>query len=91
MTQINLSMTQTHRHGEQICDCQGRDGQRSEGLGVCDQQMQTMMYRMDKQGPTTYTGSYIHCPVINIMEKNMKKKICITEPLCYTKEINTTL
>ena len=53
--------------------------------------MQTMMYRMDKQGPTTYTGSYIHCPVINIMEKNMKKKICITEPLCYTKEINTTL
>ena len=26
-----------------------------------------------------------------IMEENMKKNICITEPFCFTAEINTTL
>ena len=36
--------------------------------------MQTMMYRMDKQGPTTYTGSYIHCPVINHNGKEYEKE-----------------
>ena len=39
------------------------------------------------------TGNYIHYPVINQMEKNMKKNmyICITKSLCCTAEINTTL
>ena len=38
------------------------------------------------------TGNYIQYPVINYMEKNMGNVyICITESLCYTVEINTTL
>ena len=44
---------QTHRHREQTCGFQGGRGQGREDLGVWDQQMQTIMYRMDKQqGPT---------------------------------------
>ena len=52
---MNLSMKQkqTHRHREQTCDCQGGGWLGREGLGVQDQQMQTIIYRMDKQqGPT---------------------------------------
>ena len=50
---MNLSMKQkqTHRHREQTCGCQGG----RDGLGVWDEQMQTNIYRMDKQqGPTVY-------------------------------------
>ena len=39
------------------------------------------------------TGNYIHIPVINHDGQEYKKNvyICITESLCYTAEINTTL
>ena len=37
------------------------------------------------------TGNYIKDPVINHNEKNIEKYICITESLCCTAEINTTL
>ena len=54
MTHMNLStkQKQTHRHREQPCGCQ--DGVvRRDGLGILGQQMQTIIYRMDKQqGPT---------------------------------------
>ena len=49
---MNLSMKQkqAHRHREQTCGCQS--GGRDE-LGFWDQQMQTTIYRMDKQqGPS---------------------------------------
>ena len=37
----------------QTCGCQGGGGWRKEGLGVWDYQIQTIIYRMDKQqGPT---------------------------------------
>ena len=36
-------------------------------------------------------GNYIQNPVIKHNEKNMKKNINITESLCCTPEINTTL
>ena len=52
---MNLSMKQkqTHRHREQTCGCQGGEGWEREELGVWDKQMQTIIYRMDKQkGPT---------------------------------------
>ena len=43
---------QTHRHREQTRGGQGGAWGR-DGLGVFDQQMQTIKYRMDKQpGPT---------------------------------------
>ena len=40
------------------------------------------------------TGNYIQYPVINQNGKEYEKEcvyICITEPLCCTAEINTTL
>ena len=48
---MNLSMKQrqTHGHREQTCGCQGGGGWERNGLGVWDQQMQTGIYRMDKQ------------------------------------------
>ena len=48
---ISTEQKQTHRYREQTCGCQGEWGR--EGLGVWDQQMQTIIYRMNKQqGPT---------------------------------------
>ena len=54
MTQMNLPMKQkqTYRHTEQTCDCQGGGEWGWDGLGVWNWQMQTIIYRMDKQGPT---------------------------------------
>ena len=52
---MNLSMKQKQNQGhrEQIGGCQGGSGWETDGLGVWDQQMQTGIYRMDKQqGPT---------------------------------------
>ena len=53
---MNLFMKQkqTQRHGEQTCGCQGGGGWGRDGLEVWDQQMQTIIYRMDKQGPTVH-------------------------------------
>ena len=47
---------ETHRHREQTCGCRrggGGGGGRREGGGVWGQQMQAIIYRLDKQqGPT---------------------------------------
>ena len=47
---MNLSPKQkpSHKHREQTSGCQGGAG---NGMGVWDQQMQTTVYRMDKQAP----------------------------------------
>ena len=51
MAQMNLSIKdKTHR--EQTCGCQGGRGEGEEQLGVWGWQMQTITFRMDKQGPT---------------------------------------
>ena len=58
MTQRNLSMKQkqTHRHRDQISDCQhGEWGWRAgrDGLGIWGWWMLNITFRMDKQqGPT---------------------------------------
>ena len=41
---------QSHRHIGQTCGCLGEVGE----MGVWDQQMQTSIYRMDKQSPTMF-------------------------------------
>ena len=54
LIQMNLytKQKQTHRHREQTYGCQGGGVWGREGLGVWDQQMQTTIYRMEKQqGP----------------------------------------
>ena len=77
---MNLSMKQkqTHRQKEQTCGCQGWG---KDGMGVWDYTgwiNKILLYS---------TGNYIQYPVINIMEKNMKKNVS----LCCTAEINTIL
>ena len=54
MTQMNLSMKEKQKQGhrEQTGGCQGGGGWERDVLGVWDQQIQTIIYRMDKQGPT---------------------------------------
>ena len=50
--QMNLStkQKQTHGHREQTCSVTKVEGKQGRvGLGVWDRQMQTIMYRMDKQ------------------------------------------
>ena len=52
---MNLStkQKQTHRHREQTCGYQGGGEWERDGLGVWDQQMQTIIHKMEKQqGPT---------------------------------------
>ena len=55
MAQVNLStkQKQTHRHRDQTCGCQGGGRRDRDGLGLWGWQMQTIIFRMDKQqGPT---------------------------------------
>ena len=44
---------------------------------------------MENRVPLHSTGNYIKYPGINIMEKNIKKNVYITESLRCTAEINT--
>ena len=76
---MNLSMKQKQTHGyrEQTCGCQRGGDPGREGLGVWDQQMQTLTARRDKQqGPTVQHSELysISCKK-TIMEKNMKKNV----------------
>ena len=41
---ISTKQKQTHRHREQTCSFQWRGGVGRDGLGVWDQQMQTIKY-----------------------------------------------
>ena len=74
MTQMNLftKQKQIHRHREKTCGCQGGGGWGRDGLGVWDWQMQTIIYRMDKQ--LYSTGNYIQYPVTNHNGKEYEKE-----------------
>ena len=64
-----------HRHGEQICGCQGREGRVWDGWGVLGWQMQTVTFGMDGQwGPTV-----------------QHRELCVIGSLCYIMEIDETL
>ena len=92
-------------HREQTCGCQVGRWER-DGVGVWDEQMQTSIYRVDKQQVLLQSAeNYIQYSVINHNGKEYEKEyiysinilyICIyvysvTESLCYTSETNTTL
>ena len=97
---MNLStkQKQTHRPREQICGCQG-GGWRREGVGVWDQQMQTIYMGWKSNEVLRYsTGNCIQYPGINHNGKEYEKKYMyiiytyITKPLqCAAENINTTL
>ena len=51
MRHMNLSMKQKHTHRQRAdCGCQGDAAWEWDGLGVWDQQMQTGIYKMGRQG-----------------------------------------
>ena len=83
MTKINV---------EQTCGCQeGEEGLGSEGLGFLDQQMQSIVYMMDKQQSSTVKLRELYSISCG---KSQWKRIyvyIITESLCCTADINTTL
>ena len=59
---MNLSTKQAHRHTKQTHRCQGRGELGRDGLGVWDQQMQTLIYRMDgQQSPTAQGTIFVSC------------------------------
>ena len=98
MIQVNLSVKQkqTHRQREQTWDRQrewcggGMDWE--FGISRCK-----LLYIewINNKVLVCNTGNYIQYPVISHNRKDMKKNIyiyaCITESLCCTEEINTTL
>ena len=47
-----MKQKQNHRHREQTGGCQGGGRWRGMDLGVQDYQLQTIKYKLDKQGPT---------------------------------------
>ena len=70
---IFTKQKQSHGHIEQICGCQEGGGWGKEGLGVWDQQMQTIIYSMETKPCVPYgnkaltyrTGNYSQYPMVN--------------------------
>ena len=95
---MNLSTKQTHRHGEQtwwLPRGRGGGGGMDWELGISRCKL---IYRewINNKVILYSTGSYIQYPVINHNGKEYEKEyiyiyIYITEILCCTAEINTTL
>ena len=84
----------THRHRDQTCGCQGREGGRGRhwefGVRRCK-----LLHRewINNKVLMQSTGKYIQYPVINHNGKEYKKYVymCMTESLCCTAEIGTML
>ena len=67
--------TERDRHREQTCGCQGGGGWERDKLGVWDQQMQTIIYRMDKQqGPTVQHRELYSISWVNHHGKEYEKE-----------------
>ena len=77
-----MKQKEAHRHRQQTCGCQG--GWRWDELGIWGEQMQTVIHRMDKQGPAVqhnelYSISSVQfssvtqlCPILcNPMNRSM--------------------
>ena len=47
-----MKQKQTHRLRERLVVAEGEDGWGRDGVGVPDQQVQTITHRMDGQGPS---------------------------------------
>ena len=86
----SMKQKQTHRHREQTGGCQGRGLDWELGISRC----KLLHTECIKKVLLYSTGNYIQYPVINHNGKEYEKEcmcICITESLCCTAKINTTL
>ena len=93
---MNLPMKhkQNKGHRKQTGGCQGGGRWERDGLGVWYQQMQTGIYRTDKQqGLTVQHRKMYAMTVMNHNGKNKKKNmyICVAESLCCAAAMNTTV
>ena len=87
----------SHRHRELTCGCQGgggvREGRMNWEFGISKCKLLYIEW-INNKILLYSTGNYICYPVINHNGKEYEKVciyICITESLCSTAEINTTL
>ena len=75
---MNLFIKQKQTCREQTWGCQGGGDQAREGLGVSGQQMQTGLYRMDKQqSPTVQHRELYSISCDKPQWKRILKKECI--------------
>ena len=58
MTQMNIPMKKTHRQ-KRLAVAKGEGAWGREGLRVWDNQMQTIIYRINSKFPMYSTGNYI--------------------------------
>ena len=74
------------------CDCQVRGGEEKKGMGV-EISRDKLLYTgwINNKAYCIAQGAIFNILCQTIMEKNMKKNICLTESLCCTEEINTIL
>ena len=97
MTQMNLSAKekQSHRHREQTWGCQGGGKGEAGYVGTLELQMQTIYIEREwiNKVQLYAQGTIFNILCLTIVEKKMKRNVCIclTESLCCTAEINTTL
>ena len=74
-----MKQKQTHRYREWTCGCQGGGecgGVKGWEFGVSRCKL-LYIGCINNKVLLYSTGNYIQYPVINIMEKNMKKNICM--------------
>ena len=83
-TKANSQMENRH-----VVSKQGVEGRARGSLGAWDEQVQTLTYRMDTQGPTVEHRELYSVSCDTIMGKDIY--ICITESLCYTAKLKHTL
>ena len=83
-----MEQKQTHRHREQTCGCQWEGAGRGKDWEFGVSRRKLFYMEWVNKVLLYSTGNYIQYPVIN---HNGKEYICITESLCCTVEINTTL
>ena len=98
---MNLStkQKQTHRYREQSCGCQGEQGGGGIDWEFGIRRCKLLYIEWINNKVLLYsTGNYIQYPVINHNGKEYEKEyiyiyiyIYITESLCCTAEINSTL
>ena len=88
-----LSMRQTHRRKQQTCGYQGCGGRGEVDWEFGFSRCKLLYIEWINSKVRLYsTGNYIQHPVVNHNGKeNKRMHICITESLCCTAEINTTL
>ena len=95
---MNLSTKHTHKQREQTCGYQGGRGHGRDGWEFGISRCKLVCIEWINKVLLYSMGNYVQYPVINHNRKEYEKEciyiyvcVCVTESLCCTSEINTTL